>query len=104
TGRSVAVPHVVVMKFKGHKVAHEHIYWDQACVLAQVSSTQANWPSPEPSKPRHSWKNRGARERERPNETISQNQLPSAMQIAMSRRAGEGLSPRDWALFTYVGR
>jgi len=32
------------------------------------------------------------------------NQLPSAMQIAMSRRAGEGLSPRDWALFTYVGR
>jgi len=36
TGRRVAVPHVVVMKFKGHKVAHEHIYWDQACVLAQI--------------------------------------------------------------------
>src|SRR5262249_54120060 len=32
----VAVPHVVVMKFKGHKVAHEHIYWDQACVHAQI--------------------------------------------------------------------
>jgi carboxymethylenebutenolidase len=24
------------MKFKGDKVAHEHIYWDQACVLAQI--------------------------------------------------------------------
>src|SRR5262245_4377624 len=31
-GRKVALPHVVVMKFKGGKVAHEHIYWDQACV------------------------------------------------------------------------
>jgi carboxymethylenebutenolidase len=36
TGRKVAVPHVVVMKFKGDKIAHEHIYWDQACVLAQI--------------------------------------------------------------------
>ena len=36
TGRKVALPHVVVMKFKGGKVAHEHIYWDQACLLAQI--------------------------------------------------------------------
>jgi carboxymethylenebutenolidase len=36
TGRKVALPHVVVMKFKKGKVAHEHIYWDQACVLAQI--------------------------------------------------------------------
>jgi len=36
TGRKVVLPHVVVMKFKGDKVAHEHIYWDQACVLAQI--------------------------------------------------------------------
>lgn len=36
TGRKVALPHVVVMKFEGGKVAHEHIYWDQACVLAQI--------------------------------------------------------------------
>jgi carboxymethylenebutenolidase len=36
TGRKVALPHVVVMKFKGDKVTHEHIYWDQACVLAQI--------------------------------------------------------------------
>jgi carboxymethylenebutenolidase len=36
SGRRVEVPHVVVMKFRGGKIAHEHIYWDQASVLAQV--------------------------------------------------------------------
>src|SRR5262249_851224 len=52
------------------------------CSLRSVSSTQANWPSPEPSKPRHSWKNRGARERERPNETISHSAFRSAFHKA----------------------
>jgi carboxymethylenebutenolidase len=36
TGKYVELPHVVVMKFKGNKVAHEHIYWDQASLLAQT--------------------------------------------------------------------
>src|SRR5262249_42465484 len=36
-----------------------------ACSLRSVSSTQASCPSQEPSKPRHSLKNRGASERER---------------------------------------
>src|SRR5579884_3281211 len=36
TGRRVVLPHVVVMKFQDGKVAHEHIYWDQASLLAQV--------------------------------------------------------------------
>jgi carboxymethylenebutenolidase len=36
TGRRVRVPHVVVMGFEGGKVAYEHIYWDQASVLAQI--------------------------------------------------------------------
>jgi CHAT domain-containing protein len=31
-------------------------------------------------------------------------QLADAMQIAMSKRARQGLQPRDWALFSYVGR
>jgi hypothetical protein len=31
-------------------------------------------------------------------------QIPDAMQAAMSKRAELGLQPRDWALFTYVGR
>lgn len=36
TGKYVHVPTVVVMKFDGDKIAHEHIYWDQATVLAQI--------------------------------------------------------------------
>jgi len=36
TGRRVELPHVVVMRFEGDKIAHEHIYWDQACLLAQI--------------------------------------------------------------------
>jgi carboxymethylenebutenolidase len=36
TGRRVELPHVVVMKFEGDKIAHEHIYWDQASLLVQV--------------------------------------------------------------------
>jgi carboxymethylenebutenolidase len=36
TGRHVQLPHVVVVTFEGGKVAHEHIYWDQACLLVQV--------------------------------------------------------------------
>ena len=36
TGRRVEVPMVVIVQFEGDKVAHEHIYWDQASVLVQV--------------------------------------------------------------------
>lgn len=36
TGRKVEVPMVAIVQFKGNKVAHEHIYWDQASVLVQV--------------------------------------------------------------------
>ncbi len=36
TGRKVEVPLVAIVKFVGDKVAHEHIYWDQASVLVQV--------------------------------------------------------------------
>ena len=36
TGKYVELPHVVVMKFNGNKIAHEHIYWDQASLLAQI--------------------------------------------------------------------
>jgi carboxymethylenebutenolidase len=27
---------VAIVKFEGGKVAHEHIYWDQAAVLVQI--------------------------------------------------------------------
>ena len=36
TGRRVEVALVVIIQFRGDKLAHEHIYWDQASVLAQV--------------------------------------------------------------------
>ena len=36
TGKYVELPHVVVMKFEEGKIAHEHIYWDQGSLLAQV--------------------------------------------------------------------
>jgi carboxymethylenebutenolidase len=36
TGRRVELPLVVVMGFKGDQVASEHIYWDQASLLAQI--------------------------------------------------------------------
>jgi carboxymethylenebutenolidase len=36
TGKHVELPHVVVMKFEDGKVAHEHIWWDQASLLVQV--------------------------------------------------------------------
>jgi carboxymethylenebutenolidase len=36
TGRRVEIPLVAIVRFEGDKVAHEHIYWDQAAVLVQV--------------------------------------------------------------------
>lgn len=36
TGKYVELPHVVVMKFNEGKIAHEHIYWDQASLLVQI--------------------------------------------------------------------
>ncbi len=36
TGRRVEVPLVAIVQFRGGKLVHEHIYWDQASVLVQV--------------------------------------------------------------------
>jgi carboxymethylenebutenolidase len=36
TGKPVKVPLVVIVSFRDGKLAHEHIYWDQASVLAQL--------------------------------------------------------------------
>jgi len=41
TGRRVEFPVCVVVKMEGEKVAHEHIYWDQASVLAQLGLLSA---------------------------------------------------------------
>ncbi|HKU95698.1 MAG TPA: ester cyclase [Vineibacter sp.] len=36
TGRKVEIPLIAIVHFVGDKVAHEHIYWDQASVLVQI--------------------------------------------------------------------
>jgi carboxymethylenebutenolidase len=34
--KSGEVPFVAIIQFEGDKIAHEHLYWDQASVLVQV--------------------------------------------------------------------
>ena len=36
TGKKVQIPLVAIVCFRGDKLYHEHIYWDQASVLAQI--------------------------------------------------------------------
>jgi len=36
TGKRVEVPLVAIVRFRDGKLAHEHIYWDQASVLVQL--------------------------------------------------------------------
>ena len=36
TNRTVEIPLVAIVKFRDGKLAHEHIYWDQASVLKQI--------------------------------------------------------------------
>jgi carboxymethylenebutenolidase len=36
TGHHVEVPLVAIVGFRGDKLCHEHIYWDQASVLVQI--------------------------------------------------------------------
>ena len=42
TGKHVEVPLIVVVHFRDGKLAHEHIYWDQASVLAQIGLLDAS--------------------------------------------------------------
>ena len=42
TGKHVKVPLVVIVHFRDGKLAHEHIYWDQASVLAQLGLIDKN--------------------------------------------------------------
>ena len=41
TGKRVEVPLVAIVNFRGSKLYHEHIYWDQASVLVQVGLLDA---------------------------------------------------------------
>src|SRR5437667_9979081 len=41
TGKPVEVPLVAIVRFRGGKLSHEHIYWDQASVLVQIGLLDA---------------------------------------------------------------
>jgi carboxymethylenebutenolidase len=41
TGKHVEVPLVAIVNFRGDKLYHEHIYWDQGSVLAQIGLIDA---------------------------------------------------------------
>jgi carboxymethylenebutenolidase len=42
TGKRVEVPLVAIVRFRQGKLAHEHIYWDQASVLVQIGLLDAH--------------------------------------------------------------
>jgi carboxymethylenebutenolidase len=42
TGQTVELATVLIVKFRGDKVCHEHIYWDQGSALKQISVLDAD--------------------------------------------------------------
>jgi SnoaL-like polyketide cyclase. len=42
TGKHVEIPLVAIVRFREGKLAHEHIYWDQASVLVQIGLIDPN--------------------------------------------------------------
>ncbi len=41
TGKAVEMAVAVIVGFEGDRISHEHIYWDQAGVLAQIGLLDA---------------------------------------------------------------
>ena len=41
TGKRVEVALVVIVQFRDGKLAHKHIYWDQASVLLRLSRARS---------------------------------------------------------------
>ena len=42
TGKTVEIATVIIVKFRGDKVCHEHLYWDQGSALKQIGVLQAD--------------------------------------------------------------
>lgn len=42
TGKVVEIATVIIVKFRGDKVCHEHLYWDQGSALKQIGVLQAD--------------------------------------------------------------
>ena len=45
TGKYLEIPHIAVVHFRGDKIAHEHIYWEQATALVQLGLLESQGPS-----------------------------------------------------------
>ena len=41
SGEFVEIAHVLIVKFRGDRVCHEHIHWDQGSALAQIGLLDA---------------------------------------------------------------
>jgi carboxymethylenebutenolidase len=41
TGKEVEIATVIIVKFRGDKVCHEHLYWDQGSALKQIGALDA---------------------------------------------------------------
>jgi len=51
TGKRVEIPLVAIVRFRDGKLAHEHIYWDQASVLVSSDCSMRRicpWPAARP--------------------------------------------------------
>jgi hypothetical protein len=44
TGKYVELPFVAIVQFENGKIAHEHLYWDQASVLVQLGLIDRSLP------------------------------------------------------------
>ena len=42
TGKTVEIATVIIVKFRGDKVCHEHLYWDQGSALKQIGALDAD--------------------------------------------------------------
>ncbi len=42
TGKIVEIPTLLLVRFRGDRVCHEHIYWDQASALKQIGALDAD--------------------------------------------------------------
>ncbi|MCY4551717.1 MAG: dienelactone hydrolase family protein [Defluviicoccus sp.] len=42
TGKMVEIPTLLLVRFRGDRVCHEHIYWDQASALSQIGALDAD--------------------------------------------------------------
>lgn len=46
TGKKLSIPMISMVSVRGDRLCHEHIWWDQACVLKQAGILPPHLPHP----------------------------------------------------------